>query len=341
MRDPGRRPPGVWPRDRPVRWAGVAGNMGWFVIGTVAAAFQIALAIPVLAVGHGWLGVALALIWGAATLFAAWAWLFGKWRILIAPILTLIAILVVRQVGGPPPPPVAGPFLTDNPAGVVEGVAYRPAIDPAAFSTDITNRFMPLVPGTSLTYIGDGERVVVTVTGRTRTVMGIETVVVRDSVYVGTSLIEDTEDWFAQDDAGNVWYFGEDTAECRGGAVVSHSGAWEAGVDGAQPGIVMLGRPRVGDYYRQEAYPGHAEDVARVRELGARVVHPQRTYDEVLVTEDFTPLEPGHLEHKSYAPDVGLIEASSPADQGDAQRLVEVTVSPEPATSGVEALCQG
>jgi hypothetical protein len=341
MGDPGRRPPAVWPRDRPVRWAGVAGNMGWFVIGTVAAAFQIALAIPVLAVGHGWLGVALALVWGAATLFAAWAWLFGKWRIVIAPILTVIAILAVRQLGGSPPPPVAGPYLTDNPAGVIEGVAYRPAIVPAAFSTDITNRYMPLVPGTSLTYTGDGERVVVTVSGRTRTVMGIDTVVVRDRVYVGTSLIEDTEDWFAQDDDGNVWYFGEDTAECRGGAIVSQSGAWEAGVDGAQPGIVMLGRPRVGDYYRQESYPGHAEDVARVRELGARVVHPPRAYEDVLVTEDFTPLEPGQLEHKSYAPDVGLIEVRSPADAGDVQQLVEVTVSPEPDTSAVGSLCQG
>ena len=79
---------------------GRAGNMGWFVIGTVAAAFQIALAIPVLAVGHGWLGVAMALVWGAATLFAAWAWLFGRWWILIAPIVTFAALIVASALGG-------------------------------------------------------------------------------------------------------------------------------------------------------------------------------------------------------------------------------------------------
>jgi hypothetical protein len=341
MQDPGRRPPGTWPRDRPVRWTGVAGNMAWFVIGTVAGAFQIALALPVLAVGHGWLGIALALVWGALTLFAAWAWLFGKWRIVLAPILTALAIVAVRQVGGPPPPPVAGPFLTDNPAGVVEGVAYRPAIDPTVFTTSVTNRYMPLVPGTTLTYEGDSERVVVTVTTRTRTVMGIEAVVVRDSVYVGDSLVEDTEDWFAQDVAGNVWYFGEDTADCRDGAVVTHAGAWEAGIDGAQPGIVMLADPRVGDFYRQEFYPGHAEDMARVRELDARLVHPQRAYDDVLVTEDFTPLERGQIEHKWFAPDVGLVEARPPSDEGDALRLIEVKLATEQDPSEAGSLCQG
>jgi len=318
---------------------GVARNMGWWVIGTALGAFQLALAIPVLVVGHGWLGTILAVIWGVLTLFAAWAWIMGKWRIVIAPVLTAAAIFVAALIGGAAPPPVDGPFLTDNPAGVVVGVQYRPELDPVDFSTTVTNRYMPLVPGTTMIYEGSGERVVVTVTGSTRTVMGIEAVVIRDRGYRGTTLIEDTEDWFAQDAGGNVWYFGEDTAECRDGAIAGRHGAWEAGVDGAQPGIVMLGRPRIGDYYRQEFYAGQAEDVARVRELEATLEHDGQVYRDVLVTEDFTALEPGHLEHKSYAPDVGLIQERD-ARRGEPIRLTEVTVAPEPELSANGALCQ-
>ena len=126
MDDPSGRPDDSWPRDRPIRWGRVAGSMTWFVIGTAAGAFQLALAIPVLAVGRGWLGVALAAVWGLLTLFAAWSWVRGRWRIVIAPILTALAIFATSVIGGPPPPPVSGPLLTDNPAGVVPGVAYRP-----------------------------------------------------------------------------------------------------------------------------------------------------------------------------------------------------------------------
>jgi hypothetical protein len=339
MDDPGRRPDDSWPRDRPIRWGRVAGNMTWFVIGTAAGAFQLALAIPVLAVGRGWLGVALAAVWGVLTLFAAWSWVRSQWRIVIAPILTALALFAVAVVAGPPPPPVTGPLLTDNPAGVVPGVAYRPVIHPADFSTIVTNRYMPLIPGTTRTYEGGGERVVVTVTSSTREVMGVQTVVVRDRAFRGASLIEDTEDWFAQDADGNVWYFGEDTAECSGGAIAGRPGAWEAGVDGAQPGIVMLAAPRVGDYYRQEFYAGHAEDVARVRELGATVVHDDVTYRDVLVTEDFTALEPGQLEHKSYAPDVGLIEERDAAGGGSVE-LSDTTLA-DPVASDAGSLCQG
>jgi hypothetical protein len=340
MDDPTRRPARTWPRDRPIRWRGVAGGMSWFVIGTAAGAFQLAMALPVLAIGRGWLGTALALVWGVLTLFAAWAWVKGQWRVVIAPILTALAIFAVTLIGGPPPLPVAGPVLTDNPAGAVAGVAYRPEIDPVDFTTVVTNRYMPLVPGTSRTYEGGGERVVVTVTGSTRTVMGVETVVVRDREYRGGSLVEDTEDWFAQDEDGNVWYFGEDTAECSNGSIAGRPGAWEAGVDGAQPGIVMLANPRIGDYYRQEFYAGQAEDVARVRELGATVDHDGRVYDEVVVTEDFTALEPGQLEHKSYAPEVGLIEERD-VSGGSPVRLTEITIAGEPELSAAETLCQG
>jgi hypothetical protein len=340
MHEPGRRPDGVWPRDRPVRWRGVADNLSWFVVGTVAGVLQLALAIPILAVSRGPLNTLLAAVWGGLTLFAAWSWLMGRWRIVVAPILTVVALVAVSALGGRGGPPVSGPLLTDNPAGFVEGVEYRPAIDPADFTTAVSNPYMPLEPGTTRTYEGGGERVVVTVTGSTRTVMGVETVVVRDREYRGTELIEDTEDWFAQDADGNVWYFGEDTATCSGGAISGRPGAWEAGVDGAQPGIVMLAEPRVGDYYRQEFYRGHAEDAARVRELGTTAEHDGRTYEDVLVTEDFTALEPGHLEYKSYAPEVGLIEERD-ASGGEPIRLVELTVASEGTAAPAGPLCEG
>jgi hypothetical protein len=340
MDDPTRRPSGVWPGDRPVRWRGVAGSMTWFVIGTAAGAFQLAMALPILTIGRGWLGTALALLWGVLTLFAAWSWVLGRWRIVIAPILTALALFGIVLLSGPAPLPVSGPVLTDNPAGVVAGVEYRPEIDPVDFTSAVTNPYMPLVPGTTRTYEGGGERVVVTVTDSRRTVMGVETIVVRDREYRGTALIEDTEDWFAQDEDGNVWYFGEDTAECNNGSISGRPGAWEAGVDGAQPGIVMLANPRVGDYYRQEFYAGRAEDVARVRELRATADHDGQVYRDVLVTEDFTALEPGQLEHKSYAPEVGLIEERK-IGGGAPVRLTEITIAPQPETSASGSLCQG
>jgi hypothetical protein len=129
--------------------------------------------------------------------------------------------------------------------------------------------------------------------------MGIDTVVVRDRAYDGTALIEDTEDWFAQDVDGNVWYFGENTAECAGGNVTNRAGAWEAGLDGAMPGIVMLASPRLGDYYRQEFYEGYGS--VPTSGLGRVQLRRREGHDDVLVTEDFTALEPGQLEYKSYA----------------------------------------
>jgi hypothetical protein len=228
-----------------------------------------------------------------------------------------------------------------NPAKVVDGKRYRPTIIPAEFTTQITNAYLPLVPGMAMTYQGAGEKDVFNVTDRTREVMGVTTVVVRDQAFEGRALIEDTEDWFAQDAAGNVWYFGESTAECEGHRVVSRHGSWEAGVDGAQPGIVMLANPEIGDYYRQEYLRGEAEDVARVLRLGATVTHKTATYPNVVITEDFSKLEPAVIEHKKYAPGVGLVEEQLVKGGSGVVRLIDVdpTAGSGPSTAG--ALCRG
>jgi hypothetical protein len=248
-------------------------------------------------------------------------------------------------------PPVASPAAStvepsaapasDNPAKVVEGEAYRPTIVPTDFTTEITNPYMPLEPGTALTYKGAGEMNVFNVTERTREVMGVTTVVVRDRAFENGQLVEDTEDWFAQDSAGNVWYFGEATAECSGNRIVSRHGAWEAGVDGAQPGIVMLANPDVGDYYRQEYLRGEAEDVARVVKLDATIENPLGTYPNVVITEDFTKLEPAVVEHKKYAPGVGLVEEQIVKGGSGIVELTKVHPSAGAGPSTAGDLCQG
>ena len=121
-------------------------------------------------------------------------------------------------------------------------------------------------------------------------------------------LIEDTFDWYAQDEEGNVWYFGEDTKELdENGNVVSTEGSWEAGVNGAEPGIIMLAEPKKGDKYQQENAPDVAEDMAQVIGFEDSVCVPYGCFEDVLVTKEWTPLEQGMVEHKYYAQGVGFI----------------------------------
>src|SRR5215213_10167759 len=188
-----------------------------------------------------------------------------------------------------------------------EQKAYAPRIDPNDFTTTIDNGYFPMEPGTTFVYQGGTERDRMAVTHRTKRVMGVECVVVDDRAWEDGKLVEKTHDWFAQDNKGNVWYFGEDTKEYENGEVVSTKGSWEGGVDGAKPGIMMQAEPKVGESYRQEYYPGEAMDMARVLGLNASVKVPYGSFDRVLVTKEFTPLEPGYVEHKYYAPGVGQV----------------------------------
>jgi hypothetical protein len=188
---------------------------------------------------------------------------------------------------------------------------YNPKIDPANFTDQITNPYFPLKPGTTLVYDGKRDetprRAEVTVTHETKTIIGVKCIVVRDVVTSNNALVEKTVDWYAQDKDGNVWYFGEDTAEYTNGAVTNTAGTWLAGVDGAIPGIVMEASPTVGDAYRQEFRPGEAEDFAKVEKLDSSITVPAGTYHRVLVTEDTDLLDTSKLEHKSYAPGVGFV----------------------------------
>jgi hypothetical protein len=189
----------------------------------------------------------------------------------------------------------------------------RVNLDPADFTTRIDNPYWPMTPGSRWVYresggSGPDNRVVVTVTSRTKRVAaGIVARVVHDRVTQAGRLVEDTRDWYAQDADGNVWYLGEDTQEYEDGTVSSSKGSWEAGVDGAQAGVIMPARPRVGMNYRQEYRAGEAEDRGRVLALGERAQVPAGAFAGVLMTRDWTPLQPETVEHKFYARGTGPV----------------------------------
>jgi hypothetical protein len=204
--------------------------------------------------------------------------------------------------------------------------------------TRIDNDYFPLVPGTTRTYVAeteDGvETIVVEVLDETREVMGVTCRVVRDRGFLDDILIEDTHDWYAQDDDGNVWYMGEEVDnynyDDEGNLVdVTHEGAWEAGKDVAsvgavaQPGYLMRASPAPGDTYHQEYYKGKAEDMAEVVALNVSVTLGAGTNYSCLQTRDFTPLEPDLNEYKYYAPGVGVV-LEEPAGGGERVELVSI-----------------
>ena len=204
------------------------------------------------------------------------------------------------------------------------------ALDPSDFTADVDNPYWPLVPGTRWTYReidheGDVVEVIVTVSTETKKIAnGITARIVRDTVTAGGELIEDTFDWYAQDAQGNVWYLGEDTAEFEDGALASTAGSFEAGVDGALPGIIMPADPTVGMRYRQEYHAGEAEDNGEVLSTDEQAEVPYGHFDDVILTKDTITIEPDVLEYKLYARDVGLVLALGISGGGGREELVAV-----------------
>ena len=188
---------------------------------------------------------------------------------------------------------------------------WNPEIDPANFVEGVDNVFFPLEPGTLTIYEGedDGEPeyIEVYVMHETYEVMGIPCVVVRDTVWEDGELVEDTFDWYAQDVEGNVWYMGEDSTEYEDGEAVSQAGSWEAGVDGALPGIIMYADPQAGDAYYQEYYAGEAEDEAEVVDVAALAELEYGDFENLLVIKEWTELDPGVVELKYYAEGIGVV----------------------------------
>ena len=233
--------------------------------------------------------------------------------------LTFLAASGVAAVAAGPPPgdlaPIHGP--------------YAPTIDPANFVRTIDNRYLPYKPGMRIHFKGvrgttpqTDDQVVLK---RTITILGVKCTIVRDVVAEKGRAVERTDDFYAQDRDGNVWYMGEDSFERnKAGRFVKADDSWRGGVNGGKPGIIMPADPKVGDAYRQEYYPpGKALDEARVVRLGATRRVPFGSFKHVLVTSEFSPAEP-QTERKYYAPGVGEIAEHVVKGHHEEFRLVSV-----------------
>jgi hypothetical protein len=234
-------------------------------------------------------------------------------RIALVVGLTLLSALApgARSAKGPPSPP----------AWVLHGT-YAPAIKPADFVATVDNPYFPLKPGAAFHYRGVRDGTAQTddmvVTSQTKLVLRVKCTVVRDTVSEHGKPLERTFDWYAQDKHGNVWYMGEDSLELKNGRFVKAADSWQAGVDGAKPGIIMPGNPRPGDVYRQEYYPPGALDQAKVLSTTARVRLPSGSLRRALRTIEWSPVEP-QLEEKYYV--AGLGEVKEQVVQGGHERF--------------------
>ncbi|HEV8453720.1 MAG TPA: hypothetical protein VGQ24_02440, partial [Gemmatimonadales bacterium] len=222
---------------------------------------------------------------------------------------------------------------------------YAPQIVPANFVPGTANPYFPLAPSTYWYRTEDGSELnQVMVTSGTKTILGVVTIVVHDRVYVdenengvadGTScgadpgftseLIEETFDWYAPDNTGAVWYFGEDSKEYDHCTLVGTAGSWEAGLSGAQPGIIMLANPVIGQMYRQEFLADIAEDWAKVVSLTQAVSVPFGDFEGCVETMEWTPLEPGHRADKYYCGGVGLVLEVTPSVGRERNELISRT----------------
>ena len=237
-------------------------------------------------------------------------------------LLKVAAVLLAGAAAAPSPPPgdlapASGP--------------YAPTIDPASFVARIDNRYLPYRPGTRFRFEGvrgtTPQTDVEVVLHRTKRILGVRSTVIRDTVSEHGHAIERTDDWYAQDKQGNVWYMGEDAFDLKHGRFVKASDSWEGGVNGAHPGIIMPAHPRPGDAYRQEYYPpGKALDKARVVRLDGKLTVPYGSFKNVLVTSDFSPVDT-QTEQKYYAPGVGEIAERVVKGHHEEFKLISVTHS--------------
>jgi len=218
-------------------------------------------------------------------------------------------------------PPAATAMLIGFFGGTAQAGDFSLPFNASNFKSPRNNTYLPMAIGKTYVYMAEEEDGLIvneiTHTSKKKKILGVATTIVRDVEWVivegvGVRKTEETTDWIAWDKFGNVWYFGEDTTEFLYDedwnlTGTSKAGSWQAGVDGAQPGLLMLANPTPGTSYRQEYYAGVAEDMAQVVNLGESVSVEFGDFENCLKTKEWTPLNPGAIEHKFYAPRVGLV----------------------------------
>jgi len=241
-------------------------------------------------------------------------------------------LLVACSGGGGSAQPTANP--TQGASSTLPQGDEPVELDPADFVAEIDNPYWPMKPGNKWVYKetdaeGNEMQVEVTVTSDKKNILGISATVVHDVVTQDGAVKEDTLDWYAQDVHGNIWYLGEDTKEYENGVVVSTEGSWEAGVDGAQAGILVPANPEADMTYRQEYYAGEAEDRAKVLSLDEHVEVPYGAFDGCLQTEDSTALDPDVLEHKYYCRGLGPVLAVDVASGVGQEELITFEEAPQ------------
>jgi len=236
---------------------------------------------------------------------------------------TLFAALTLAAIAG------AAVTVWAATAGSSSGSAYAPVFDQSNFVSTIDNPYYPLPVGRTLVYEGfrDGQTQTdtVKVLDQTKVVAGVTARVVSDVATHDGTLLEKTFDWFAQDKQGNVWYLGEDTTAYLRNGKADTSGSWEAGVNGAEPGIIMEASPQIPDGYRQEYLAGEAEDTAWITGQGGSVKVPYGNVRNVLTTLEATQVEPGIYDQKIYGPGIGIVVEQSLTGPNEYAKLVSVT----------------
>jgi hypothetical protein len=239
----------------------------------------------------------------------------------------IAAMTVACTSGGSGSPPTGVSATSAQPSSPSAG--YSVTYAPAQFSADVTNPWFPLTPGTTLIYRGTKDEQPAleyfTISNETQKIDGVPCRVVLDRLFLRGTLAETTRDYYTQDNQGNVWYFGEDTAQLDPkGNLLGTEGTWHAHEAGAFPGIFMFADPRVGDSHRQEYYVGHAEDVFQVLALSTSVSVPYRSFTGALRTKEWTALEPDVLDNKYYVRGIGTVKEI--AVKGPLEELVLIGI---------------
>ena len=219
-------------------------------------------------------------------------------------------------------------LVAASPVIALAAGSYAPVIVPAEFSTTIDNPFFTMPAGKKMNFkskTGEGdESTEIIITGKTRKIMGVDTLEYWDRVSLDGVLIEDTHDYIAQHKNGDVWYFGEAVDNYENGKLKDHHGTWLAGEDNALPGIWVKAKPVAGEAYREEYYVGEAEDMAKVVSTSETVTTAMGTFSGCLKTRNWTPLEPDVKEEKFYCRETGGTALEVNVTTGERDELIRV-----------------